>query len=223
MQKYKVLIVDDHRLFCEGLSHLLRFQQHLAVVGVAHDPEGAMLAVERYQPDIVLLDVEMPGGDGIELCSRLKSAWPDLQIIMLTMHTQEEYLIRALESGAFGYVIKDSPSDELISMINSAIKGEVKLEYRIIKKMSQKLAARKKEMEDSSVMHVQMDGRLTAREVEVLKLVSQGYSNKKIAESLMVSEYTVKNHLAKIYEKLKCNNRTEAALAMRKYITSLEN
>src|SRR5512143_3395382 len=103
MQKHKVLIVDDHRLFCEGLRQLLKFQEHLQVVGVAHDPGAAITAVQQHKPDIVLLDVEMPGGSGVELLRYLKSIQPSLRILMLTMHTEEEYLIRALEYGAFGY------------------------------------------------------------------------------------------------------------------------
>lgn len=217
MQKYKVLIVDDHRLFCEGLRQLLKFQEHLQVVGVAHDPEAAVRAVQQYKPDIVLLDVEMPGGSGIELLRHLKSILPDLQVLMLTMHTEEEYLIRALEYGAFGYVIKDAPSEELFSMINSAIRGETKLEYRTIKKISRELASKKnKELNG-------VNAGLTVREAEVLGLVAKGYSNKKAAKSLGVSGCTVKNHLAKIYEKLNCNNRTEAVLALRQYGTIPEN
>lgn len=217
MQKHKVLIVDDHRLFCEGLCQLLKFQEHLQVVGVAHDPRAAITAVQQYKPDIVLLDVEMPGGSGVELLRHLKSILPDLQVLMLTMHTEEEYLIRALEYGAFGYILKDSPSEELFNMINSAIRGETRLEYKTIKKMTRELASKKsKELPG-------VDAGLTVREAEVLRLVAKGYSNKKVAKSLGISGCTVKNHLAKIYEKLNCSNRTEAVLAVRQYGTNLEN
>jgi DNA-binding NarL/FixJ family response regulator len=217
MQKYKILIVDDHRLFCEGLRQLLKFQEHLQVVGVAHDPRGAITAVQQYRPDIVLLDIEMPGGNGLELLTRLKSLLPDLRVLMLTMHMEEEYLVQALEYGAFGYIIKDSPSEELFSMINSAIRGEAKLEYRTIKKMTRELSSKK----DKDLTGANTG--LTAREAEVLGLVAKGYSNKKVAESLGVSGCTVKNHLAKIYEKLNCNNRTEAVLAVRQHGTFPEN
>jgi DNA-binding NarL/FixJ family response regulator len=209
MQKYKVLIVDDHRLFCEGLRQLLKFQEHLQVVGVAHDPGAAITAVQQYKPDIVLLDVEMPGGSGLELLRYLKSILPNLRILMLTMHTEEGYLIRALEYGAFGYILKDSPSEELFSMIDSAIRGEAKLEYKTIKRMTRELASKKgKELNG-------VNAGLTVREAEVLRLVAKGYTNKKVAENLGVSGCTVKNHLAKIYEKLNCSNRTEAVLAIR--------
>ena len=189
----------------------------MQVVGVAHDPRAAITAVQQYKPDIVLLDVEMPGGSGVELLRHLKSILPDLQVLMLTMHTEEEYLIRALEYGAFGYILKDSPSEELFNMINSAIRGETRLEYKTIKKMTRELASKKsKELPG-------VDAGLTVREAEVLRLVAKGYSNKKVAKSLGISGCTVKNHLAKIYEKLNCSNRTEAVLAVRQYGTNLEN
>jgi len=207
IRKYKVLIVDDHKLFCEGLRQLIKFQNHLQVVSIANDARGAIATAQREKPDIVLLDIEMPGGDGFEVLGTLKAILPDVIIVMLTMHKREEYLIRALEKGACGYVLKDSSLGELFDIIDSSIKGETRLELKTVRKILRDFA-RKSNTPVNSV-----SDKLTRREVEILQLVAKAYLNKEVAVNLKLSEYTVKNHLAKIYEKLDCHNRIEAILA----------
>lgn len=207
IRKYKVLIVDDHKLFCEGLHQLLKFQNHLQVVGVVNDTRGAIATAQREKPDIVLLDIEMPGGDGFEVLDTLKAILPDVIILMLTMHKKEEYLIRALEKGACGYVLKDSSLGELFDIIDSSIKGETKLEYKTVQRILRGFA-----IKSNTPVNLVSD-KLTRREVEILQLVAKAYLNKEAAANLKISEYTVKNHLAKIYEKLDCHNRIEAILA----------
>ena len=165
---------------------------------------------EREKPDIVLLDIEMPGGDGFQVLGTLKTILPDVIVVMLTMHRKEEYLIRALEEGACGYVLKDSSLSELFDIIDSSIKGETRLEYNTLRRILRDFARKTK----TAVS--QPEEQLTKRETEILRLVAKAYSNKEVAVSLAVSQYTIKNHLAKIYEKLGCHNRIEAILAARR-------
>lgn len=208
IKKYKVLIVDDHKLFCEGLCQLLKLQSHLQVVGFANDAREAIVTAQREKPDIVFLDIEMPGGNGFEVLGALKAILPDIIIIMLTMHKNDEYLIRAIEEGACGYVLKDSSLGKLLDIIDSSIKGETRLEYNTVRGIMRDFLRKDKTLEK------QTTSLLTRREIEVLRLVAtKAYSNKEVASALVVSEYTIKNHLAKIYEKLKCHNRIEAILA----------
>lgn len=210
IKKHKVLIVDDHKLFCEGLHQLLKLQDHLQTVGIAHDVRGAITAAQREKPDIVFLDIEMPGGDGFEALQMLKEILPDVIIIMLTMHKKEEYLIRALEGGACGYVLKDASLRELFDIIDSSIKGESRLEYSTIRDILRDFTRRN----ETSVPS--MNDRLTKREKEILLLLStKAYSNKQLALSLGVSQNTIKNHVSNIYEKLNCHNKIEAILSAR--------
>ncbi len=208
IKKYKVLIVDDHKLFCEGLRQLLRFQSHLQVVGLANDQQSAISLARREKPDIVFLDIEMPGGDGFATLRVLREILPDVIVIMLTMHRREDYLIRALDEGACGYVLKDSSLGKLFDIIDSSIKGETRLEYNTIRGILRDFARKSK---------APVPSKLTRREIEILRLVAtEASSNKDLAVTLAVSPYTIKNHLAKIYEKLGCHNRMEAILAARR-------
>lgn len=208
VEKYKVMLVDDHKLFCEGLCQLLKFQNHLHVVGLAHDMREAIATAKREKPDIVFLDIEMPGANGFEVLDALKAILPNVIVIMLTMHCEKEYLIRALKEGACGYVLKDSSLGKLLDILNSSIKGETRLEYNTVQGILRNFVSKKKTSAN------RMDNKLTRRESEILQLVAtRAYSNKAIASSLALSQYTVKNHLAKIYEKLDCHNRIEAILA----------
>ena len=201
MRKYKILIVDDHTLFCEGLRELLKFHDNLQVVGIAKNGREAILATERYKPDIVLLDIEMPDMSGLEALLSIKKTQPDVIVIILTMHREERYLVEALEAGACGYVLKNWSLSELFDMINASVKGQIRLEYRTVRKILRDFSRKNREMGNEI---------LTKREIEILRLVANGYSNKEISKKLNVSEYTVKNHLANIYRKLDCRGRVQA-------------
>jgi NarL family two-component system response regulator YdfI len=202
----RVLIADDHMVVREGLRAILEAAPDLLPVGEACDGAEAVRLVQECAPDVVLMDLRMPGVDGIEAIRRIKARHPDVQVVILTTYDDDDYIVRGLRAGARGYLLKDTARNVLFETIRAAARGESLLPSEVI---------------DRVVAHLQGPQpveaeTLSAREGQVLALLAQGASNKEIALQLRISERTVKAHVTGIFNKLGASSRAEAvAIAMR--------
>ena len=203
MPPLRLLLVDDHALFREGLISLLSYQDDFTVVGEAEDAASALTQVRALKPDIVLMDVDLPGEDGVSATRRLSLELPDLIVVMLTVHDDSQTLFEAIKAGAQGYLIKNARSRELLEQLRGVARGEAAI--------SRRMAARILEEIQIQTDSFGPEEELTARELEVLELVAARLSNAEIAERLVVSEHTVKNHMKSILSKLHLRNRHQAA------------
>jgi len=207
LKKIKVLISDDHTLIREGLRKILSTEKAIEVVGEAEDGQQAIEQANKLKPDIILMDITMPRINGIEATRIIKNECPDIGIIALTIHDQEEYLFELIKAGASGYVLKDISSDLLVQTILGVARGE----SFIPPSMTTRIFAEFSRLSSRHSQDTLPEG-LTRREVDVLRLVAQGESNRAIAQKLYISEKTVKNHLTNIFQKLGVIDRTQAAL-----------
>ena len=189
----RVLVADDHPVVRHGLCTMLEIEDDIVVVGRAADGEEAVTQAREQQPDIILMDVQMPNVDGIEAMRRIRAEDPEARVIVLTTYRDEDYIFPSLRAGARGYLLKDSSREELAAAIRAVHRGESLLDPQIADQ------ARAREG-------------LTARELEVLELMAAQHSNAQIAEKLFVSENTVKTHVSNILAKLGCNDRAAAVL-----------
>ena len=203
MPPLRLLLVDDHALFREGLISLLSYQDDFTVVGEAEDAASALTQVRALKPDIVLMDIDLPGEDGVSATHRLSLEMPDLMVVMLTVHDDSQTLFEAINAGAQGYLIKNVRSRELLEQLRGLARGEAAI--------SRRMAARILEEIQAQTDSFGPEEELTARELEVLELVATRLSNAEIAERLVVSEHTVKNHMKSILSKLHLRNRHQAA------------
>lgn len=200
----RVMIVDDHKMVREGLARLIEFDDEIKVIQDANNGTDCISKLRAAKPDIILLDINMPDMDGIETLRILNRKRKRPKILMLTVHNQIEYLVRLIDMGADGYILKDSSSKELIRAIRSVYRGERFIQPSMIPLLNSKLVARDIDKEKLAT--------LSNRELDVLKLVAAGHFNKEIGELLSISERTVKNHLTNIFKKIDCTDRTQAAV-----------
>jgi NarL family two-component system response regulator LiaR len=207
IQTIKVLIVDDHRMVRGGLRGFLDGEPGLAVVGEAETGEEAIAAVPELGPDVVLMDLMMPGMGGIAAIGALRQSHPRLKIMALTSFADDEQVFPALEAGANGYLLKDIDPDELVSAIRAVQAGESPLDPEVAKRLISRFQ-RPATPAKPAVPHEP----LTERERDVLRLLTQGKSNKEIANELYIGDRTVKSHLSAIFQKLDVTDRTQAAL-----------
>lgn len=207
MSRIRVLLADDHDLFRQGVRRLLEGAADVEVIGEARTGEEAVRLVEDLIPDIVLLDITMPGLSGIDAARLIKTASPRTGLIMLTVHADEEFLFEAIKAGAMGYLLKDASPDELVRSIRLIYGGEGLLAPSMAAKVMREFARTRDAKELAGVLNP-----LTPREIEILQHVAEGLANKEIAHKLSISERTVKNHLSNIMEKLHVNSRTQAAV-----------
>jgi len=203
----RVAVVDDHELFRRGLTMLLGVEDDIEVVGEAGDGVAATELAAATAPDVILMDVRMPKGSGIDACAAIKLVAPTARIIMLTVSDEEADLYDAVKNGASGYLLKQSSIDEVAQAIRVVADGQ----SLISPSMAMKLLNEFKQMSDVDRQQVS-NPRLSPRELEVLKLVAQGLNNRRIAKQLFISENTVKNHVRNILEKLQLHSRIEAAM-----------
>lgn len=209
MNPIKILIVDDHALVRQGLAELLRLQRDLSVIGQARSGEEAVELAAAPRPDIVLMDIEMPGRfDGVEATRRICAQHPEIKVIVLTMHTEQEYLFEAIKAGAKSYVLKHAEARELLETIRAVYRGETRLEPALALKMLEEFQRSSAQPPRAGADYIH----LTEREKDILQMLGQGSSNPQIADKLGISEKTVRNRLSIIFDKLHINNRTEAAL-----------
>jgi DNA-binding NarL/FixJ family response regulator len=198
MDKIRVLIADDHLVVREGLVVMLQSTGEFEIVGQAINGKEAIHLAERLCPDVVVIDVQMPGVGGIEATHQIRECSPDTQVVILSTFDQDEYIYQSIQAGARGYVLKDSGLDELLDVIRAAARGESLLPPHIATKLVERVAARERSQS------------LTDREHDVLCLLAQGLRNREIARQLNITERTVKNHVTQIIAKLGVKSRTEA-------------
>jgi two-component system NarL family response regulator len=204
-----LIIVDDHALVREGICKILSLEPDIKIIDQATNGEEAIFQAQSKKPDIMLMDINMPGIGGVQACQAIKSKNPGIGIIGLTIHDQEEYLIEFIRAGASAYILKDVSPDQLIHTIREVAGGESFIPPKLITKVFKEL----NRLADSPLVTKRGDGEtLTHREIEVLKLLASGETNKTIARALYISEKTVKNHLYRIFQKIDVEDRTQAAL-----------
>jgi DNA-binding NarL/FixJ family response regulator len=205
----KVLIADDHHLFRDGITRLLRDAPGIELAGSASNGEQAVELARQKRPDVILMDVNMPGMGGLEATRRIHAAQPDTQILMLTISEQSEDLFEAIRLGARGYLLKNVSTQELLAAIRQVSSGEAPIAPRMAGKLVDAFATMP--MERPAEHLAEKIEILTEREVDVLRLVARGLSNKEIGSSLSISPLTVKSHLRSILDKLSLRGRVEAA------------
>lgn len=215
----RVLIADDHAVVRQGLSQICDAELDMQVVGQAADGEEACRLAVQAQPDVVVIDINMPELDGVQATRRIMADNPDVGVIILTMHRQDQYVFEAIKAGARAYLLKDADSEELLQAIRAVAAGEAVLNPTIALKMMD-------EFRRQQTAPVGADGitTLTEREQDILRLVAQGLDNNEISNRLGLSEKTVRNRMTAIFEKLHVNNRVKAALyALRRGLARLDD
>lgn len=200
----KVMLADDHILMREGIRQLLEFDGTIEVVGEANDGEECLETLEKVKPDVLLLDINMPKKNGVEVLGEIKKKKMPVKVLILTVHNEIEYLLKAVDIGVDGYILKDSESAELKKAINAVMNDESYIQPNLIPALNNRLVAR-------DVDKDKIDS-LTKREMEVLIQVANGMFNKEIAIALNISERTVKNHISNIFKKIEVSDRTQAAV-----------
>lgn len=215
-QPIRILIADDHAVVREGLRSLIRLQPNMMVVGEAVDGVEVVEMARQLAPDVILMDMVMPRQNGLESIQRLKGENNPARILVLSSFAEDERILPAIKAGASGYLLKDSSPRQLITAIRDVHRGESSLHPTIARKLIGELSAPPKEVSMPNDL-------LTNREMEVLKLLAQGYANQEIADKLVVSDRTIGKHVSNILEKLHLTNRTQAALyALREGLATLE-
>lgn len=200
----KVMLADDHVLMREGIRQLLEFDGSIEVIEEASDGEECLEKVIKVKPEVLLLDINMPKKNGIEVLQEIKDRNLDVKVLILTVHNEVEYLLKAVDIGVDGYILKDSESAELKRAIQVVLKGENYIQPNLIPALNNRLVSR-----DTDKDKIES---LTRRELEVLIQVANGMFNKEIATSLDISERTVKNHISNIFKKIDVSDRTQAAV-----------
>ncbi|NOK61286.1 MAG: response regulator transcription factor [Chloroflexi bacterium AL-W] len=215
MERISVLMVDDHRLVRQGLQDFLELQDDLEIVGEASSGEEGVQLTQDLLPDVVLMDLVLPGIDGVEATRRIKAVSPSTQIIVLTSFTDDDKVFPSIKAGAISYLLKDVQPEELARAIRAAHRNEAVLHPEVAAKLMQEFNIPRPA--DNPVEQ------LTERELEVLRLIARGKSNKEIADTLIISEKTVKTHVSNILSKLHLADRTQAAIyALRQRIVPMD-
>lgn len=200
-KKITILLVDDHKIIREGIRGLLELENDFLVVGEASDGKECIQKVEECKPDVMLLDINMPVMTGLEALEKLHDRGIMPRTLVLTIHDEVQYLRRAVELGANGYVLKDSDFNTLSRAIKEVHKGEDFIDKKLLPMFNEKILSSEKD-----------ENELTKREREILVLIAKGYINKEIAQNLSISEKTVKNHISNLFKKIDVSDRTQAAV-----------
>jgi len=211
-QTIRVLIVDDHPVVRDGLRGMLSGRPEFEVAGEAEDGQAAVEAARRLLPDVILMDLRMPVLDGAAATRRIRDAFPDCRVIVLTTFDEDEAVFDGLRAGAAGYLLKDAPTDKLFEAIRAAARGETFLQPSVATRVVAEFA---RLSEQAPVWAQALSEPLSPREMEILRLLAAGSTNREIAEKLVIAEGTVKNHVTSIFNKLNVTDRTRAALRAR--------
>ena len=198
MKKIDILLVDDHALVREGIKNSLQSQQHLRVVGEAKDGSEALQLLSRSKPDVVIMDINMPGMGGVEATRTVKAHYPDVNILVLTMYNEEAQIRELLKSGALGYILKSTTMAELVEAIEVVSGGETYFAKEVSSKIMNQLV--------KGNHRSKQEVKLTAREMEILKMISEEYTNHEIAQQLFISSRTVDTHRRNLIQKLNAKN-----------------
>lgn len=205
MAKQRIVLVDDHEVVRLGIKALLERHPHFEVVGEAGTAKEAIEQVERLLPDVVLMDIRLPGASGIDATEEITNNFPEIKVIMLTSYAEDDMLFSAIRAGASGYVLKQIGADDLIKAIEAVGRGEALLDTAVTQRVFQEVRRAVKEEEASAFVN------LSTQEKHVLLLVSEGRTNREIAKTLFLGEGTVRNYVSSILSKLSVSNRAEAA------------
>jgi len=205
MVKQRILLVDDHEVVRLGLKSLLERHPQFEIVGEAASAREALEQVENNHPDVVVMDIRLPGTSGIEACEEITSRFPETRVLMLTSYAEDEMLFSAIRAGASGYILKQIGGEELVRALEAVARGEALLDPAVTQRVFQEVRRAVKEEEASAFVH------LSQQEKHVLLLVSEGRTNREIAKALFLGEGTVRNYVSSILSKLGVSNRAEAA------------
>lgn len=212
-----ILLIDDHKLFREGVRRILEFEPSFEVVAEGDDGSVALQLVEEHQPDVVLMDINMPNLNGVEATAQLIKHHPEVNVIILSIHDDENYVTHALKTGAQGYLLKEMDSNALIEAIKVVSQGgsylHPKVTHNLVKEYRRLSEESSGDSLDRRIEYRKPLHLLTRRECEVLQLLADGKSNRGVAEALYISEKTVKNHVSNILQKMDCNDRTQAVVS----------
>lgn len=212
MSNINVLIVDDHPLLRQGLSRLLELEGGISVVGQASNGVEALHLLDQLEPDVLLLDINMPGMNGLEVAKTARDKHPNTEILVLTIHDNESYVNEMIRIGAKGYLLKDSEPREVVQAIKKVVTGETAYSAHLMERVMERyhhLEVQYGRLQSAATMS---DLELTNREMEILQHIVEGLSNKEIASALFISEKTVKNHITSLLRKLEVDDRTQAAV-----------
>lgn len=213
----KIAIIDDHQLFREGVKRILEFEKSFQVVAEGDDGNEVLKIVEESRPDVVLMDINMPNVNGIEATKEIVEKFPETKVIILSIHDDENYVTHALQTGASGYLLKEMDADALIEAVHVVAEGGSYLHPKVTHSLINEYRRLSAERANSSHNFNNVEIRrplhlLTRRECEVLQMLADGKSNRKIGEDLFISEKTVKNHVSNILQKMNVNDRTQAVV-----------
>jgi two-component system, NarL family, response regulator LiaR len=208
----RVLICDDQWLVCEGLEAILSTDPDIQVVGVAHDGSEALELIPRTQPDVVLMDLKMPGMNGVQATRQIAADYPKLRVLVLTTYATDEWVFDAIRSGAAGYLLKGTPREGLLAAIKGTAAGATHVDPAVAGKLFKQVAR-----EGAPAARTALVEALSSRELEVLQLLARGFSNAEIARRLYLSEGTVRNYVSSILTKLEVADRTQAAILALRY------
>lgn len=211
----RVLVVDDQALVREGMATLLALEEGMQVVGQASHGDEACTLAEDLRPDVILMDIRMPVCDGVMATQKIHQRFPQIKVVVLTTFDDEEFIVQALKAGASGYLLKDTPSEQLAAAVKTVHQGHTLLGPTVTPKVLSHLSAQQKQ---NHKQKVSCEDLLTMREIEVLKLIGQGKSNREIAHTLNITEGTVKNHVTRILTQLSVRDRTQAALWAQEHV-----
>ena len=204
MTPTRILLADDHTMFRQGLRELIERKTDFTIVAEAANGREALDQIARHQPDIALLDIQMPELDGVAVAREVARSYPAVKVVMLTMYRQDEHLVEAINAGARGYLLKDADADELLAVLDRVRRGESAIDPPL----TRQVVAAKRRLTASAAY----TRSFTQRERQILELLAAGHDNKTIAAKLFLSEKTVGNRLSEIFQKLDATNRTQAAL-----------
>jgi NarL family two-component system response regulator LiaR len=202
----KIIICDDQDIVRDGLELLLKLESDIEIVGIAADGAEAVEMVEQKKPDLVLMDLKMPVMNGVDATREIKARFPEVKVLVLTTYGTDDWVFDAIRAGASGYLLKDAPREGVLSAIRGTLEGKTYIDPAVAGKIVGEITSIKKKPAAA------ITGKLTEREIEVLRFLARGFSNEDIAKKLFLSEGTVRNHIGSLVDKLGVSDRTQAAI-----------